>query len=147
MSGCCRCSRSVRACGSDPSPSGSSFRYDFGNLSDGERMLICLYCLVALAESPTEGNAPVLAMDEPDNFLALTEIQSWIRAIYDATVGGGAQCMLIWHHPELIDFLAEGKGILFSREPNSPIRTGRLENLRDGGVSVSEKAARRWLHG
>ncbi len=127
------------------SESGSSYRYDFGSLSDGERMLICLYCLVALAETPTDGIAPVLAVDEPDNFLALTEIQPWLRAIYDATVAGSAQCMLISHHPEFIDFLAEGKGILFSREPNSPVRTRRLDNLRDGGVSVSEKAARRWL--
>ena len=53
-----------------------SFRLDFNELSDGQQTLIALYALLhfLVQENTT------LCIDEPDNFVALAELQPWLFA-------------------------------------------------------------------
>jgi len=93
-------------------------RYSFGELSDGERTLIVLYTLLQLmSDSDT-----TLCLDEPDNYLALAEIQPWLLNLRDRIDSSGSQAVLISHHPELINNLAVGCGLVFERDKNGPVR-------------------------
>jgi predicted ATPase len=75
----------------------------FGDLSDGQRVLIALYTLLRFAERTT---VPLVCIDEPDNFVSLAEIQPWVMAMCQAAEDHGSQIFFISHHPELINYLA-----------------------------------------
>lgn len=74
---------------------GTTISLSFSALSDGQRALIALY--TALRAIPSEQGA-TLAIDEPENFLALPEIQSWLDELSDAAEDQNLQVMLISHH-------------------------------------------------
>lgn len=84
--------------------------YHFNELSDGEKMAFALY--LVLFGFIRRGYTVLL--DEPDNYLSLREIQPWCGEIEDE-MGGGGQCLMISHHPEIIDYLAKSNGIWMSR--------------------------------
>lgn len=44
---------------------------------------------------------------EPENFLALPEIQPWLLQMADKVEQEACQIFFISHHPELINYLAE----------------------------------------
>lgn len=115
--------------------------FDFDELSDGQRALIALYTLLYCVVAP---NATI-CLDEPDNFLALAEIQPWLLALSDRIDEVGGQSILISHHPELIDLLATEHGVVFSRASFGPVRA---EKYRPGALgaklSASENIARGW---
>jgi len=75
-------------------------------LSNGQRAIIAprtlLHCL------PEQGAA--LCVDEPENFLALPEIQPWLDALYDRVEDERPRALLVSHHPRLINRLAEDAG-------------------------------------
>lgn len=121
---------------------GPSGRYELrlDELSDGQRALIALYALVFLA-----GDQDVLFLDEPDNFVALAEIQPWLMALSDACGSGPRQAVLCSHHPELIDYLGGEAGVLLRRESTGSITTRRLSEIPfDSGLKLSENLARGW---
>jgi len=121
---------------------GRSGRYELrlDELSDGQRALIALYALVHLA-----GEQDVLFLDEPDNFLALAEIQPWLMVLSDACGTRPRQAILCSHHPELIDYLGVEAGVLFQRESSGSITTRKLSELpADAGLKLSEIVARGW---
>jgi predicted ATPase len=121
---------------------GRSGRYELklDELSDGQRALIALYSLVHLA-----GEQDVLFLDEPDNFVALAEIQPWLIALSDACGARPRQAVLCSHHPELIDYLGGEAGVLLKRESSGSITTRRLSEVPlDGGLKLSEVIARGW---
>ncbi|NJN81104.1 MAG: ATP-binding protein, partial [Caldilineaceae bacterium] len=76
--------------------SNKPYSYPFDELSDGLRMLMALYTLLEYARS----NDYTLCIDEPENFLALAEIQPWLVLLYDTCLDGQLQSLLISHHPE-----------------------------------------------
>ncbi len=131
--------------------------YRFHELSDGQRALIVLYTLVIYASE----TGAILCIDEPENFLALPEIQPWLIYLFDLCnqqrqeQNGGQkqgsekqlQAILISHHPELINYLAVSNGIWFSRENHGQVRTKRIANEVAGGLPISELVARGWIHG
>ena len=84
--------------------------YAFAELSEGEKVLVALYLILFgyLREGYT------VFIDEPDNYVALREIQPWCRAVVDACIEQG-QCIVISHHPEIIDYYGMTNGIWFSR--------------------------------
>ena len=86
----------------------SAFRLD--ELSDGEKVLFALYMLLYgfLKRGCT------LLLDEPDNFLSLREIQPWCVELEDILLKSG-QCILVSHHPEVIDYFTASSGIWMSR--------------------------------
>ncbi len=119
--------------------------YDFNELSDGQRMLIALYTLL-LAASSDEGCGHTLCLDEPENFLALPEIQPWLTELYDRCNEGKTQALLISHHPEFINYLlASQAGYWFEREGSSPTRIKRI-NTEEEALPFSEILARGWLN-
>jgi predicted ATPase len=118
--------------------------YGFGELSDGQRMLIVLYSLTLAAKMQHY----TLCLDEPENFLALPEIQPWLVQLFDLCEQDEAQALLISHHPELIDYLlASPIGLWFERSGNMPTRVRPVVAPDENGVPVSELIARGWLNG
>ena len=123
---------------------GTSQIYRFNELSDGQRALIALYALIHYARSEDF----TLCIDEPENFVALPEIQPWLTSLYDFCNDGELQALLISHHPELIDYLASSAGYWFDyRRSNTPTRVKRITEKNEGGLPISELVARGWLHG
>ena len=93
------------------SPNGKAIDLPFSELSEGQRALIALYVVLycAVAEDRT------LLIDEPDNFIALVEIQPWLLKLLDRVDDKRAQVILASHHPELLDQLADQGGLLLER--------------------------------
>ena len=49
---------------------------------------------------PVQGPARVrVGFDEPDNFIALQEIQPWLVSLCQAVEDHGSQALIISHHP------------------------------------------------
>ena len=118
-------------------------RYDLRieEISDGQRALIAIYALVLL----TSEQGYSLFLDEPDNYLALREIQPWLFCLEDACGETLPQAVLCSHHPELIDYLGGDRGILLERESSGVIKPGRIEEADlDEGLKLSELVARGW---
>ena len=130
-----------------PGDDGPTRSYSFDQLSDGQRALIVLYSLV-FAIVPDSGspdassNAPrTLFFDEPDNYVTLPELQPWLAELEDGAGDELPQIVLISHHPEAIDFLADNT-VWLTREPESHTRI--IDAKNDTGLRMSEVYARGW---
>jgi len=117
--------------------------FDFDELSDGQRALIALYTLLHCVTGPET----TMCLDEPDNFLALAEIQPWLLELSDRIEEVGAQVILISHHPELIDLLAPECGLVFSRSGLGPVRVEPYRSDKSGKLRPSQRIARGWERG
>jgi energy-coupling factor transporter ATP-binding protein EcfA2 len=118
----------------------SSYECRFDELSDGQKALFVLYTLLLTSDGQS-----TLVLDEPENFLALREVQPWLNEILDLTQRGAGQVVLISHHPYLIDALAMGCGRWLDRAAGGPTRVQKISE--DGsGLSISELVSRGWLH-
>ncbi|MDD5089758.1 MAG: ATP-binding protein [Candidatus Wallbacteria bacterium] len=111
--------------------------FDFEQLSDGQRQLIVLYSLLI-------GLKHTVLLDEPENYLALAEIQPWLMELKDACGESLNQAVLISHHPELIDYLGRECGKWIEREPLGPVREKNLPEKFTNGFRLSEQIARGW---
>jgi predicted ATPase len=119
--------------------------YRFTELSEGQRTLIALYTLMAVSQTEGAGSY-TLCLDEPENFLALPEIQPWLTSLYDSCSEGEVQALVISHHPELINYLlASPVGYWFERECNRPTRVKPIATDDGSGLPISELIARGWL--
>lgn len=119
---------------------GNSARFDFGELSDGQRCLICLYAILHFVLA--HGNTVIL--DEPENFVSLRELHPWLLAVTDRLDYGAGQLLLISHHPEFIDQWAPEHRVRFVREDNGPVRLVPFPGDPASGLSPSELVARGW---
>ncbi len=122
------------------SPSGKTVDLPFSDLSEGQRALIALYVLLycAVEEDST------LLIDEPDNFIALAEIQPWLLKLLDRVDERNAQVILVSHHPELLDQLAGQGGLLLDRPNGGETRVLPFSPSDDSGLKPSEIIARGW---
>lgn len=123
----------------DPAQADTKFELRFDELSDGQRALICLYALLHAG-----GDEPaLLCIDEPDNFVALTEIQPWLMALSERE---SLQTLLISHHPEIIDRAAD-TALFFYRRGQGPTRVRRFAECVDPDepLTASELVARGWV--
>ena len=110
-------------------------------ISDGQRALIALYSLVKMAS----GLGYTLFLDEPDNYISLPEIQSWLIELRDACAADVPQAVLCSHHPELIDYLGGDCAVLLEREASGVTRTKPVARATgDSGLKLSEILARGW---
>lgn len=99
------------------------------NLSDGERSLLALQ---AVAGFVSEND--IVALDEPDNFLAPSEIQPVLRQFtVEPLHEPGPQLFVITHHPRSIDYLASYATWLFERDSTGTTRVRRHEFDRSEG--------------
>jgi ATPase subunit of ABC transporter with duplicated ATPase domains len=112
--------------------------YDFSELSDGQRQLIVLYSLLYVVR----GEGYSLFLDEPDNYLALREVQPWLASVEDACGESISQAVLISHHPEIIDYLSGAACRWFDRPDNGPTRVMDQSPKPADGLKTSETIAR-----
>ena len=116
--------------------------YRFDELSDGQRVLLILYILVFMLQD----DGYTICIDEPENYLALPEIQPWLTQVYDLCIEQSLQAILISHHPRLIDYLAAETGVWFTRNPNAPVRPIKIAHDHSSSLTISELIERGWLH-
>lgn len=119
--------------------------YRFHELSDGQRALAALYALTLLPA----GQERILLIDEPANFVELSEIQPWLIALNDACGISIPQAVLASHHPEVLDYLGADRAILLSRDGTGPTRAESLSEklghlVYDGPLRFSQVMARGW---
>lgn len=119
-----------------------TYRLDFDRLSDGERALFLLYSLLHFSAEKSS----TLVLDEPDNFLALAEIQPWLRAFDELAAEKGAQLILISHHPEVINFFGVENSVWLEREEGGPTRVRTDFDVESAGrLTLAELVARNWV--
>ncbi len=114
--------------------------YYLNELSEGQKVLIALYALVYC----TPENS-LICIDEPENFLALPEIQPWFDVLYDQCAERGLQALLISHHPKIINLLASDSGYWFSRE-NNLTRIQKIIPEDESGLSIADLVERGWIY-
>jgi hypothetical protein len=120
---------------------GERYELRLDEVSDGQRALIALYSLVRLAA----GQGYTLFLDEPDNYLALPEIQPWLIELADACGAEVPQAVLCSHHPELIDYLGSDRGVVLKRESSGVTGVRPCSEWAvEGGLTLSEVIARGW---
>jgi hypothetical protein len=124
----------------NPEPGADIPPCTLGDLSDGQRAILALCVLVHFVA----GNDYTLCIDEPDNYLALPDVQPWLANLYDSCSPDGLQALLISHHPEAVDYLAHSNGYWFYRDMFEPARWKRVAKSPDD-LPVSEMIARRWF--
>lgn len=124
------------------SPDGKrSIDFYLGELSDGQRCLIALYAILHFVVA----KGGTVLIDEPDNFIALREIQPWLMAVSDMVESSAnSQVVLISHHPELINQWAASCGYQLEREGAGPIHVKRFQMDADATLSPAELVARGW---
>lgn len=115
-------------------------KFDFYELSEGQRCLICLYIILhfLIAKGAT------VLIDEPDNYVSLREIQPWLVAVTEAVEEGDGQVLLISHHPEIINQWAPGSGVQFVRDGAGPVRVEKFRGDIDSCLDPAELIARGW---
>lgn len=117
------------------------YKLRLDELSDGHRALVVLYALLHLKHD----RGGVLLLDEPDNYLALAEIQPWLVALMDACGETLSQAVVCSHHPELIDYMGADCGVVLRRGPSADTSAEPLAaSVSDYGLSLSEIVARGW---
>jgi predicted ATPase len=114
--------------------------YSFDELSEGQKAIVALYSILEF----TVREDVTLCIDEPENYLSVSEIQPWLMDLAEASNDNGAQAVLISHHPEFIDMLALEKGTLFERPNAGPVRTSPFKLNGSSNLSPSEIFARGW---
>ncbi len=104
-------------------PNGKDFKLQVDELSDGQRVLMVLY--VVLCTQIERGCT--IALDEPDNYVSLDEIQPFLLEALDLVQGGcGSQLFVVSHHPEYLNQLAPSDGHVVFRERGGPTRVRRF---------------------
>lgn len=121
-------------------PSGALASYDFDQLADGQRLLISLYSLLHLSA----GRRVSMFLDEPDNYLTLSEVQPWLAEAVQSCGESIDQLVVASHHPNTIDYMAGASGRWFSREGTGPARVSDQPANTVDGFSISESVARGW---
>lgn len=124
----------------DQNPGFQPFTLSFNQMSTGQRCLFALFTILHCAVRPDL----TLCIDEPDNFIALREMQPWLAQLRDRVEEEKSQCLLISHHPEFIDLLAVKHGALFTRSGQGPVRIKPFEWSEADAVRPSEIVARGW---
>jgi AAA15 family ATPase/GTPase len=120
------------------------YEYRFHEMADGNRALITLYTLSHYARFSDY----TLCIDEPENFLALWEIQPLLWRLYDFC-DDQVQTLLISHHPELSGLFGLSMGYWFERDNhNAPVEVNPVtdEDANAGGVPISDLVARGWIY-
>lgn len=117
---------------------GKTYDVSFDRLSDGQRILIAMsFLAMASAKEPR-----VLFLDEPDNFIALRELQPLIHRFCENVGDCGGQVVLASHHPELIDHVGIDQKLQLFREESGPVRARALDSIAIAGLTLSEAVPR-----
>ena len=107
----------------------------FGDLSDGEK---CFFiCALVLASNDSYG--PLFCLwDEPDNYLALSEVGYFVAALRRSFQSGG-QLLITSHNAEAIQkFSDENTFVLGRRSHLEPAMMRPLSDMRDKGDIIGD---------
>lgn len=116
----------------------------FDEISDGQRALVALYTLIYCLD---ENQDYTLCIDEPENYLALAEVDPWLHALYDKLQESPAdQGILISHHPKFINALAEDSAFWLSKSPTGSTRCQVLNQDNNSGISIADLVERGWIY-
>ena len=116
------------------------FELSFDALSEGQRNLFALYSILHASVRP----GATVCIDEPDNYVALREIQPWLAAIQDAAEDHDCQVFMVSHHPEMINQLAAHSGTLFERDASGTTACRKFVWEDGENVTPAELVARGW---
>ena len=114
--------------------------YTISEISDGERMLFILYFLIVVYFDDDCS----LFLDEPDNYISLQEVGQFLQFVQDKA-SHKKQCVIISHHPNVIDFLAPSNGIWLERRSYGATTIGEPPK-NDSGLTYSEIIAQGGMH-
>lgn len=114
--------------------------FALSELSEGQRCLIGLYAILHFAIK----RGHTVFLDEPDNFVALREIQPWLTAVEEALEEHSSQVFLISHHPEILNQWLPESGIRFKRENFGSVRVSPYRHPPDSPLLPAEVVARGW---
>jgi predicted ATPase len=117
-----------------------STKFGFGELSDGQRSLICLYMILHFVLS----RGCTIIFDEPDNFVSLRELQPWLNHVSELLENNNAQIFVISHHPEFLNQWAPNHGTRFVRLAAGPVRVEEFRDIADNSLSPAQVIARGW---
>ena len=104
-------------------------------------MLLMLYALLHFAIA--EGRS--LVIDEPDNYVGLSEIQPWILEV-DRLLPNEGQVICISHHPEMLSNFSLADIFHFREVSKGVVRAEPVPHPDDSGLTLTERVARGWLH-
>lgn len=118
---------------------GKDHDFDFKDISSGQRQLIILYTVL---EALRAGTFSTLLIDEPDNFVSMREIQPWLDNLNDICEEQDKQALIISHHPEIVNRMARGTELWFSRQAGSHVVVQPFPEIAE--LSPAEVMARGW---
>lgn len=118
-----------------------TYRLRFSEVSDGQRALVVLYGLVHLSRG---AGGILLFLDEPDNYVALPEIQPWLLELVELCEETPSQAVICSHHPELIDYFGSAHGQVLRRNTSGAVTPHALDPPPTGRLKLSELVARGW---
>jgi predicted ATPase len=121
------------------SPSKTRVSYSISELSEGQRCVISLYMILHFLIE----RGDTVFVDEPDNFIALREIQPWLLSAEEAVEEHNGQLILVSHHPETLNQWARPYGLRFFREENGQVRVAKF-SPDENNLLPSELIARGW---
>lgn len=113
--------------------------FDFRDISDGQRQLIVLYTVL---EALRAGIFSTVLIDEPDNFVSLREIQPWLENLNDICDEENRQAIIISHHPEIVNKMARGGELWFSRQEGAHVVVKPFPTVAE--LTPAEVMARGW---
>jgi ATPase subunit of ABC transporter with duplicated ATPase domains len=112
----------------------------FGQLSDGEKMLVALYMIHATLSTTKE--SLTIMIDEPDNFISIQEMQPWMLEMSEV-VDIRRQLIVISHNADILES-SPSQIDYFSRDNHSsPTRVRPL--IIQEGLTLREILARGWV--
>jgi len=92
-------------------------------LSDGQKILFALYSI--LINVPDDST---IMIDEPENFLAPSELQPWLNAVNDAYEERNIQFILITHNPKTLNWY-HSEAVIFNIVDEPPrIKADKYNN-------------------
>ena len=125
---------------SERSSGTNRYTLTFDQLSDGQRNLVALYAILRAGLQ----SESTICIDEPDNFVALREVQPWVVALRVRVDDLKSQCLLFSHLPELLNYLAANHGVVFQRDGGGLTRIKRFESSDETLITPAEFVARGW---
>jgi ATPase subunit of ABC transporter with duplicated ATPase domains len=116
-------------------PDAKTLDFTLDELSDGQRVLLGLAMLAA----EPGGEDLTLLLDEPDNFVALAEVQPLLMSM---RLQPELQLLVISHHPEIINLLGPEHGLVFERQNLGPTRVRPFAADEGSALTPAEIVAR-----
>lgn len=114
--------------------------YRFDELSDGQRALIVLYSVLHFAV----GQGATVCIDEPENFVALRELQPFLLSIEEKIEESSGQVLLISHGSEFINRMPVHSTVVFERPKSKQVQIVPFSMNGITALSPAEIVARGW---